>query len=473
LPNSIAYLALMLWPIVVVVLFARLRPDRAFIWSILGGYLLLPPIAAFGMPLIPDLDKFVIPALSVLFVATLMKGHRIAILPRSTLARLLVLLLVLSPWATALTNPETQIVVPALPSAAGAVPAIRTLQPLVPWDGLSMMVAQCFALLPFLLARHFLATPEAARELVRALVLAGLGYSLLMLFEVRMSPQLNIWIYGFFQHAFEQMIRGGGFRPIVFLEHGLWVSLFCMMAVLAAAGLGRFEPARRAQWRLAAAYLFGVLVLSRSLGTLVLAVLFVPLLFMAPPRLMLRLCGGVAAAVFVYPLLRAGGAVPVDDIVAFFAMIDADRAASLAFRLAHEGLLLDHAMAKPWFGWGAWMRNLILDPTTGELATIADGRWVIVFGIRGAVGFVAEFGLLALPLFAIALRPAGVPPGVAILAVVHAAGMVDLLPNGTLTPVTWLLVGALLAHVERPQDAPAAPAPAPAATTPARPRTVL
>ena len=34
------------WPLVAVALFQRLSADRALIWTILGGYLLLPPLAA-------------------------------------------------------------------------------------------------------------------------------------------------------------------------------------------------------------------------------------------------------------------------------------------------------------------------------------------------------------------------------------------------------------------------------------------
>ena len=39
---------------------------------------------------------------------------------------------------------------------------------------------------------------------------------------------------GYFQHSFEQMMRAGGFRPIVFLYHGLWVAFLTATAVLAA-----------------------------------------------------------------------------------------------------------------------------------------------------------------------------------------------------------------------------------------------
>ena len=42
----------------------RLPVERALIWSILGAYLLLPPVAASTFPLIPPLDKVSIPNLA-------------------------------------------------------------------------------------------------------------------------------------------------------------------------------------------------------------------------------------------------------------------------------------------------------------------------------------------------------------------------------------------------------------------------
>ena len=57
-------------------------------------------------------------------------------------------------------------------------------------------------------------------------VLGGLIYVPLCLFEVRMSPQLHNMVYGFAQHSFGQTVRGGGWRPMVFMQHGLAVGLF-------------------------------------------------------------------------------------------------------------------------------------------------------------------------------------------------------------------------------------------------------
>ena len=38
------------------------------------------------------------------------------------------------------------------------------------------------------------------------------------------------------------MIREGGFRPIVFLQHGLWLALFVCTSLMAAIALARVNP---------------------------------------------------------------------------------------------------------------------------------------------------------------------------------------------------------------------------------------
>ena len=126
--------------------------------------------------------------------------------------------------------------------------------------------------------------------MLRVLVVAGLFYSLPMLFEVRMSPQLHTWIYGYFPHSFLQQMRDGGFRPVVFIGHGLGVAFFAMTTVVAAAALWR---TRARVFRLPAgaitAYLGVVLLLCKSLGSLVYAAVAVPLVRFASPRMQLRL----------------------------------------------------------------------------------------------------------------------------------------------------------------------------------------
>lgn len=62
--NFIALFALLAWPGVVVVMFRSLSLERALIWSILGGYMILPQVSEINLPGIPAFDKVTIPNLT-------------------------------------------------------------------------------------------------------------------------------------------------------------------------------------------------------------------------------------------------------------------------------------------------------------------------------------------------------------------------------------------------------------------------
>ena len=64
-----------------------------------------------------------------------------------------------------------------------------------------------------------------------------------MLFEIRMSPQLHRWLYGYYPFGFITQMRYGGFRPSVFMENGLVCAFFAMTAMVAATAFGEHEPA--------------------------------------------------------------------------------------------------------------------------------------------------------------------------------------------------------------------------------------
>lgn len=469
MPNSLAFLMLMIWPLVSVALFLRLSLERALIWTILGGYLFLPPLAALNLPVVPDLDKFSIPNLTAYLICTLMLGHSVPLWPTSRLARVMMVFFVLSPFFTVLTNDEPLIF------GAIAVPGLRI------YDSFAAVVNQFLVILPLFLARRFLVSAVALRELVVALVVGGMIYSFPMLIEVRLSPQINVWVYGFFQHDFGQMIRFGGFRPIVFLPHGLWAAFFALMTVLAALSMVRHEgPDRRPVYLAAALWLGAVLVLCKSVGPLVYGLVFAPMVLFLPVRLQLFVGAVLAAVVLVYPILRGGGFIPTGQILSFFSLIDEERAGSLAFRFGNEDELLAHAWLKPWFGWGGYGRNMIHDPFTGRIVSVADGAWVIAFGIYGWMGFLAQFGTLTLPLmllFVEARRPGAVLPShLGTVALILAANFVDLLPNATLVPFTWLLAGSILGVAEglgRDRRAERQAALARPRSDSGRPRTVL
>lgn len=455
--NALAFLALVLWPGVVVALFRTLSLERALIWSILGGYMVLPQVTAINLPGIPAFDKVTIPNLTAFAACVAIWGRLPSLMPSSWLGRGLMVAFLVSPSFTVLTNLNpVQFGVDDLGGlrvldlqgiAADGVPGLPGLRM---YDSLSALAGQILLMLPFFLAREALRSEAAIRELMVALVIAGAVYTLPMLFEVRFSPQLHTIVYGFFQHDFIQAMRAGGYRPFVFMPHGLWVAFFAFMVLMSAAALWR--ATRAPVWGWAVAMGAGLVVICKSMGVILFALVFAPLALLLRPRAHLALAVVLSAIVLTYPALRGLGLIPTDDLVARVLEIAPDRAQSLEYRFNNENRVLAHSESRPWLGWGGWGRFFPHDPESGRTSVVVDGMWIITIANFGWLGYAALFGLLALPLWSIwwqARQVATPPPAtVTILALILAVNMVDLLPNATLVPLTWLIAGALLGHAE-------------------------
>lgn len=107
MPNPLAFLMLALWPIVTIVLFRRMAPDRALILALLVGYLFLPePPAVFDLPMFPPLTKHNIPALAAFAFCLWRYGMPGGLLPQSIVGKVLLITYVLSPVMTVVTNTE-------------------------------------------------------------------------------------------------------------------------------------------------------------------------------------------------------------------------------------------------------------------------------------------------------------------------------------------------------------------------------
>jgi len=326
------------------------------------------------------------------------------------------------------------------------------IQPLGLKEGVSMALVNAIMVIPFILAYNFLSSAKDQRDILIAFLVGGLAYSLPMLLEVRLSPQMNTWVYGYFQHSFDQMMRGGGFRPIVFLQHGLWVAFFAMMAVLAAFTLFKADRARDPKaYLMAGVYLLVVLVLCKSLGALIFALLLIPLILFFSIKSQVRIALVLMMIALTYPVLKGNNFLPQAAILEQAYSISPERGQSLEFRLVNEAILLDRAQDRPVFGWGTFGRAMLHDQS-GRLLTIPDGRWVIVFGAFGWVGYIAEFGLLALSGLLLWRRAfvtqttAKVAPWMGGLVLILGINMIDLLPNATLTPLTWMIAGAVMGY---------------------------
>lgn len=438
-PNSLAYAALFAWPLISVILFVQLPVEKAAIWSLFGGWLLLPSATVVNPPLVPPLDKFSIPAVST-FLLCCMKGSQLPAPKRSMLIYALATVWTFAPLLSSLNNSyEIQI-------------GDRSLPGFYPPNALKIGFDNLIRLLPFFIGMRFLSTDRSRALLLKALPSAALFYSVPMLFEVRMSPQLHKWVYGFFPHSFVQQYRDGGFRPVVFMGHGLEVALFTSLAVMACLVM------RRAKWQifrqpasLAAGYLAVVLVFCKTWGANIYLIIAAPILWFTRPRTWVRISIVLTLLVCAYPVLRNYDIVPVHRIMDLANSINPARAASFNVRVKNEDILLDKANQKPFFGWGADGRNRVYEAVTGEDISVTDGEWIITYGSWGWVGYLSYFGLFAAAMF-IARRGVRGPVtensvaigGLSLLAAINVA---DLIPNASLLPFSYLAAGSVAAGV--------------------------
>ena len=441
--NIFAYVMLLIWPMVTWIAYRRFDPAQALIFCLLGGYMFLPPLVAFDLPMIPGLDKNNMASFSALAASMFLLKDRISFLPEGVLGKLLMIAFLLCPLPTMLTNTDP------VPIFGTALPAIRL------YDAIVFFLEQSIALIPFILGRHYLSDAAGMDKICKSLVVAGLIYSVPILYEARMSPQLNVMFYGFFQHDFVQSIRYGGFRPFVFMPHGLWVAFFAFMCFAAAAVRYRVaDPSQRGKALIALIYLCVILIFCRSMGPWIYALILGGGILIMPRRLQMMVAVSMVAVALFYPMLRSAQIIPIESLISNSHSLDQERGQSLAFRIMNEELLLKHALERPWFGWGGFGRNLLYDAYSGQMNVISDGGWIISLGMYGWFGYLAEFGLLALPIFSLWAvgRRVGMrqlTPAACTVTLILAANIFDLLPNDTQIPFTWLLVGATLGYAER------------------------
>jgi hypothetical protein len=321
------------------------------------------------------------------------------------------------------------------------------------YEGVSTIIAQFVFLIPFIIGRWVLRSGADNEEILRVLVIAGLIYSLPMLFEIRFSPQLHTWIYGYFPGMFGQQMRDEGFRPIVFLGHGLTLAVFTMTSLLAAAAFWRSNTrVVRVPPAGVAAYLGVLLVLCKTFAAFVYGMVLVPLVRWAKPKTQLRVAALLVTIALAYPMLRAMDLVPTTFMLEAANLVSADRAGSLETRFVNEHRLLERASQRIWFGWGRFARSRVYD-ADGKDISLTDGNWIIIMGEFGIVGFLARFGIFALTVFraAKALKfeeAAKYRIYFSALALIVASQVINLLPNSSNPPWFWLLVGALLGRAE-------------------------
>lgn len=431
-PNFFAYAALFLWVPVTLVLFTRLSPPMATMTSILGGLMFLPEGIAIDGPSLPPIDKLSMTGFCA-FLGCLWKARdrlREARAFRGLDA--LFLVVVMGNVGTALTNADAIV--------TGSV--VR--QGLTLYDAFAGSVKDLLSLyLPFFLARAMLRTRRDLSDLIRLLVACGIVYSALALIEIRMSPQLHRWIYGYHQYDFSMTMRFGGYRPMIFMLTGLATSMFILSTTVAA--WARWRAGEGKPW--VALSLTAILLLCKSAGAIIYGLAVIPVLVWAKkPRMWLP--AGLAVMVLLFPVLRSFDVFPTDTLVELAGNINDERKLSLWFRFDQEDQLLARARERLIFGWGTYNRNRVFDPETGEDLSVTDGDWMIQLGSRGVVGFLGLYGALAISVLLAQRRLGRIRDRksrvlLAGLGLISALATVDLLPNGLFHYLPFFFAGAV------------------------------
>ncbi|MFT5606615.1 MAG: hypothetical protein ACI9PZ_000411 [Parvicella sp.] len=437
MPNQFAYLALLAWPIIVFAMMYYYCPLKGSFWAIACATLLLPAALSIDFPLIPALDRLSITVFSILIFMLLFKRRRMNFLPQRGAERWFFIGATFAPILTIYGNSE------ALELYNRVAPGYGV------YDAISESVKEYLGLVPFLLGMTFVKTSADQHRIFSWLVLAALIYSLPILFEIRMSPQLHQLVYGFFPSSFHQQIRYGGFRPVVLMGHGLPLAFFLCICICAATSMQKsrvrfygFNPL------ILILYLIVVLTLSKSLSPLLFALSFIILLLFLRTSMFHLTIQTIAFAALLYPFISMMTFEVQDALVAFFSDIDINRAQSLAYRFDNEELLLSHAMQKWLFGWGSWGRNQIG-------GAVFDSTWIIVFGQFGLFGLISFFGIIYVSLVkALASVRRILDPREIFLMYSHIlivlVILIDQLVNSSINSsgLYWFLAGGLLGRAK-------------------------
>jgi O-antigen ligase len=346
-------------------IFALLRGHRAVAAAFLIAWLFLP-MFAYRISGAPDYTKVSATTVGV-FLAVLLLDSAKLLQFRPRWFDLPMLLWCLWPFGSSLSND------------LGA------------YDGLSEMVKQIVTWgLPYFIGRLYFGDLASLRDLATGVALGGLVYAPLCLFEIKMSPQLHTWVYGFHQHDFRQAVRGDLWRPTVFMQHGLAVGTFMASAALASFWLW-YSGSVRKLFNIPMVWVFGVILVTTALTRSALAVALLAagigaLLLLKHGRMRVAIAC-MAMVPFVYVGLRTAGGWSGQELLDVSTMTMGEgRATSLHTRLYSEDVLWSRASQRPLFGWGGWGRNMEYDRETYLSLAIPDGLWIIIAGTNGMAG---------------------------------------------------------------------------------------
>jgi hypothetical protein len=455
-PGPFAYLVFFLWIPISALIFAQSQPRRAGFIVVVVGTMILPELVAVDPPILPPINKHVLVCACAFVGFFLTARTRIQRMRLLRGMQLYFVIMAVCNVGTAMTNPEHYVFGGQLAWEGGPRFPTVVIPPLKSTEFIAMTIEDSFRyLLPFAVGQLLVQSREDAVAFLKAYALACVIYVPFMLWEGLMSPQLHRIVYGYHSLDFGHNIRGDGFKPVVLTASGLGLAMFEFVGLTAAVGLHRLrQPVR--PWLaagLAAAIILFALSVSRNVGVMIYAAVAVPVLLLTSVRTQVRLAFALAVVFVTFPISRAKDWFPAEDIIAYAEKQSPERAESLAMRFFNEKLLIEHTQQKPYWGWGSFGRNRKYDPHSGKDISVTDGEWAIHYSVRGGLGVVGWFWMMALPVLwasrmvkRVKNREDLVVLGV--LALTAAVNAVDLLPNSSFTMIPSVYSGILAGYLQ-------------------------
>ncbi len=429
--------------LVVIFLFTQFPPRRAVLFAMIGGSLFLPA-NGFSGPAGLHITKFSMIALGCLIATFIFEPDRLFTFTPGLLD---IPFIVFTIWV--------------LPSqiSNGLSPLSPTANHLLAWS------------VPYFIGRTYFTNLSELKELALGIFMGGLAYAPFCLWESRMSPQLHIQIYGPWIDFldFAQAIRLGGYRPTVFMGHGLPVGMWMASATVVGLWLWQYKVVKELFKQPLHLLVIGQVItfaLVRSTGAYIYAVASTGILLTARwfrtalPMFLLIL--GVAGYIWQGATGEYYERPDVKKTIALSyepggAEKIGERAGSYWYRVRNEKVLSERARQRLFTGWGGSGGNRAIDPNTGKDAT-TDSIWILIYGIYGAPGLISFTLLFLLPGVVFAVRyPASmwkhpkVAPASA-LPIILIIYMWDSTLNAFPNPVYFMTSGALMAMLSEPPE---------------------
>ena len=427
--NILVPIAFLVFPLIVMRLFKALDPRQAIARAFVFGWMFLP-VANYDIFLLHNTKTAVI-CLSILGSAYHFDKERLSTF-QFNIADIPMLL-----WCT----------VPFFSSIANG---------LGPYDGLASVLSQSERWgMPYYIARIYFSDEKSVKILAYIIFIGTLVYIPFCWYELIMSPQIHRLTYGFHQSDFIQTLRqGGGFRPMVYMEHGLMTAMWMALGLFLGIWMFFTGLLPKIIMHIPSIYLLLLLlftnIMMRSMGAISLLIIALLVFFISNKTKTTILVLILLIVPYLYIYTRTTGIWDGRNLTnAISEKYSTDRSGSLQFRFDNETILVQKALQGTFFGWGGYGRSRVYDEE-GKDISITDGLWIITFGVNGIYGLVVMIIAIQWPLILFLLR---VKPELwktktwgnsAVMAVFLGIFMIDNLLNAMIIPVYMLCNGSLI-----------------------------